>query len=151
MIFVEDEHENLVSKSISASGAIFNGRGYMNGYRLNSSGAIVASDCAVVTGYMPYTYGKTIKIEGGLSQANAGGQYIAAYDSSFALLYVNYLDALISNSGGNSVVTDDNAYIHTVKTSAFSNTAAINGFKSAAYIRISLAPCIGKKLKVYYT
>ena len=150
LISVTEENPNLVPNSISASGDIFNGCGYRNGYRLNSSGAIVAADAAVVTGFIPYVYGNTIQIEGGFNPANAGGQYVATYDASFNLIFANYLETLISNSGGNTVCTDENIRIHTIKTSSFAATTNINGFKTAKYIRVSLAPCTGKRMKVKY-
>lgn len=142
--------ENLVPASISQNGVVYNGCGYMNNYRLNSSGGTQEALSAVLTGFMPYTYGKTIEIAGGCNPANAGGQYIATYDSNFALIGVNYLSTLISNSGGGSVCTEDNEFIHTVKTSSFGASSNTNLFKTAAYIRVCLCPCVGSRLRVRY-
>lgn len=149
LLLVSDE-TNLVPSAISPSGSVFNGSGFMNGYRLNSSGEIVSALGAAVTGLIPYTYGKTIQIEGGLNTADTGGQYVAAYDASGAFLYVNYLAPLIRNSGGSTVCTEDNVFIHTIKTDSFTQSADANGFKNAKFIRVSLNPCIGKNLKVRY-
>jgi hypothetical protein len=142
--------ENLVPASISQNGVVYNGCGYMNNYRLNSSGGTQEALSAVLTGFMPYTYGKTIEIAGGCNPANAGGQYIATYDSNFALIGVNYLSTLISNSGGGSVCTENNEFIHTVKTSSFGASSNTNLFKTAAYVRVCLCPCVGSRLRVRY-
>ena len=149
-ILIDEDFVNLIPTAIGENGSVLYGCGYMNGYRLNSSGGIQTSNASVLTGYIPYEYGKEIRIEGGLNPANAGGQYVAAYDSSFNLLFINYLSSLIGNSGGRSVCTDDGIYIHTINTSTFASSENVNGFKAAAYIRVSLSPCIGSKMKVSY-
>ena len=150
MVFVEDDHENLVPKAIGENGAVYYGCGYMTGYRLNSSGGVTAADCAVVTGYIPYTQGAKIRIVGGCNTASQGGCYLAAYDANFNLLVIGYLDAVISNSGGASVCTEDNVYIYTINTATLSSSSYINAFKNAAYIRVSLVPCVGHTLSIHY-
>ena len=144
------ETENLVPSAIGSNGAIYNGCGYMNGYRLNSSGSITATDSAVVTGYIPYIYGETIEITGGLNDSSQGGQYIATYDDTFTLIGVNYLSSLVGNSSGSSVCNEKNVYTHTIKTSSFSATSNINMFNTAKYIRVSINPCVGRELIVRY-
>lgn len=144
------DNENLVSSAIGPNGEIFNGCGYMTGYRLNSSGGISSADSAALTGFMPYTFGQTIQISGGLADPDAGGQYVATYDSSFNLIGVNYLSSLISNSGGAMTCADNNERTYTINTNNFSAQSNTNMFKTAAYIRVSLAPCVGRKLRVHY-
>lgn len=144
-----DTTKNLVPNSIAQNGAVYNGCGYMSGYRLNSSGDIVSAQASVLTGFIPYTYGKTIEIAGGLTVASGGGQYIAAYDSAFQLIGVNYLNVLISNSGGTTVCDMNNIRTYTVKTANFGSEADKNMFASASYIRICLGPCIGNKMQVF--
>lgn len=148
-LLVVGEGENLVPTAISPSGVVLNGCGYLANYRLNSSGEIIESDRAVVTGFIPFEYGKTIEITGGLNTADNGGQYIATYDSAFNLLYVNYLASLVRDSGS-EICGVDNIRAYTINTSAFANSTNINGFQNAAYIRISLNPGIGSKLQVRY-
>lgn len=148
-LLVVGEGENLVPTAISPSGVVLNGCGYLTNYRINSSGEIVESERAVLTGFMPYEYGRTIEIIGGLNTADNGGQYIATYDSAFNLLYVNYLASLIRDSGSETCGID-NIRTYTVNTSAFAQSANINGFKAAAYIRISISPGVGGKLRVRY-
>jgi hypothetical protein len=144
------EDENLVPAAISKNRVVYNGCGYMKDYRLNSSGGVQEAQSAVVTGFIPYTHSKTIEIGGGLNPASAGGQYIATYNGNFELIGVNYLSTLIANSGGTSVQTESNEYIHTVKTASFGSADNTNMFKTATYIRISLCPCIGSRLSVRY-
>lgn len=150
LVIITDENTNLVPTSISKSGAVYNGCGYMNDYRINSSGEIVASERSTLTGFIPYEYGKNIEISGGLNPIDTGGQYIATYNDVFELIGVNYLSSLVGNSNGTSICTDNNIYVHTVKTGNFVATTNINMFKSAKYIRVSINPCIGNLLIVKY-
>ncbi len=151
LVFVEDDYENLVPKAISENGAIFNGCGYVSGKRLNSSGAIVDAQGAVVTGFIPHISGGTIRIEGGLNDnAVQSGQYVAAYDSNFAQLAVVSPATLLHYTGGKVEFTDENVCIYTIDTSAISLDAHRTAFANAAYIRVCLTPCIGRNLKVWY-
>lgn len=149
-LLVVGEGENLVPTAISPSGVVLSGCGYLANHRLNSSGEIIESAQSVVTGFIPYEYGKIIEITGGLNTADNGGQYIATYDKSFNLLYINYMAALIRDSGGNETCGIDNIRTYTIDTSAFSHDTNINGFKTAAYIRVSISPGVGGKLRVRY-
>lgn len=148
ILIINDESENLVPTSISPNGAVFNGCGYLTGNRLNSSGAIVATDNAVVTGYMPFTYGKTILINGALSEAPYGGQYIATYNQAFELMGVFTISGLIDKSSGNSVQIEDNTYEHRLPTGSFTSAIYTNAFKDASFIRVSVNPCLGENLSV---
>jgi hypothetical protein len=143
VLLIADD-ENLVPAAISTNGAVYNGCGYLRDYRLNSSGGVVAEESAVISGFIPYTYGKTIVIDGGMNPSDNGGQYIATYDSNFTLLGVDYLVELIRKSSGSEVCNEQNIRTYTVKTAAFSDVE----YKNAKYIRVSLCPGIGSKLRV---
>lgn len=149
-LLVIEEGENLVPTAIGPSGVVLNGCGYLANYRINSSGEIIESERAVLTGFMPYEYGKTVEITGGLNTADNGGQYIATYDESYNLLYVNYIAALIRDSKGSETCGIDNIRTYTIDTSAFSYDTNINGFKTAVYIRVSISPGVGGKMRVRY-
>lgn len=149
-LLVVGEGENLVPTAISPSGVVLSGCGYLANHRLNSSGELVESAQSVVTGFIPYEYGKIIEITGGLNTADNGGQYIATYDESFNLLYINYMSALIRDSKGSETCGIDNIRTYTIDTSAFAYDTNINGFKTAAYIRVSISPGVGGKLRVRY-
>ena len=142
--------ENLIPTAVNKTGAIFNGCGYLDGHRLNSSGDVIESERSVVTGYIPYEHGHTIEIAGATNPVSTGGQYIATYDADFNLILVNYMASLVGDSGGSDTCTDDNNHIYTVNTAAFSNANNTNGFKNAKYIRVALNPFIGKKMRVRY-
>ena len=98
----ESEATNLVPISTDASGAIYNGTGCKNGYRLSSSGAEKAQDHSTLTGYMPFTKSDILRLTGvkfseygefgtdGLVGGNGIGglySYLAVYDSSKTLLH----------------------------------------------------------------
>lgn len=149
-ILIVKENENLVRSAINPSGEIYNGCGYLSGYRLNSSGGFTESEHAAMTGFIPYTYGKEIHINGGLRIADVGGNYINTYNKNFELISCFYLNAAIVNSGGTSVFDDKNMRHDIIKTSGFTNSTYVNAFNSASYIRVSLNPCIGKDMRVSY-
>lgn len=142
--------ENLIPTAVNKTGAIFNGCGYLDGHRLNSSGDVIESERSVVTGYIPYEHGHTIEIAGATNPVSTGGQYIATYDADFNLILVNYMASLVGDSGGSDTCTDDNNHIYTVNTAAFSNANNTNGFKNAKYIRVALNPFVGHKMRVRY-
>lgn len=122
-------YTNLVPTSIDSSGAVYNGTGYKQGYRLNSSGTETALSTATCTGFMRCSYGDVIRVFG-LCDSTAGntGNYIAFYDSSFTKVGVTggqYADTY------GSWEASGNGYLWTFDTSKFS----VTGF---AYIRVSL-------------
>ena len=85
---VPPSYTNLVPTSVDASGAIYNGKGYKENYRLNSSGGETALNGAVVCGFIPYN-GQMVRVWGSTaSTAGTSGNYIAFYDASFGKLYV---------------------------------------------------------------
>ena len=57
-------YTNQVPISTDADGNVFNGTGYIDGYRINSSGATVALSGFTATGFIPFTKGQTIRIGG---------------------------------------------------------------------------------------
>ena len=57
-------YTNQVPISTDADGNVFNGTGYIDGYRINSSGATAALSGFTATGFIPFTKGQTIRIGG---------------------------------------------------------------------------------------
>ena len=57
-------YTNQVPISTDADGNVYNGTGYKDGYRINSSGAEAALRSATATGFIPFTKGQTIRIGG---------------------------------------------------------------------------------------
>lgn len=66
-------YTNQVTISTDADGNVYNGTGYKDGYRINSSGAEVALSGFATTGFIPFTKGQTIRIGGeGITYAEYG-------------------------------------------------------------------------------
>lgn len=143
-LIVVNPGENLIPSAIAQNGAVFHGCGYLKGYRLTSSGDVSQAEQAVITGFIPYVSGKTIKISGALHREKEYGCYLAAYNSAFDLLGVDYLYDSIGDSGGSSEIDIDNNRTFTI------HAAKLAWFANAAYIRISLNPCMGRRLYVWY-
>ena len=141
-IFVEDGYTNLVPTAIGENGVVYYGCGYLNGYRLTSSGGISLADGACVSGFIEYVNGSTIRVVGSTHIASAGGQYVAAYDANFNLIGVEYTSVLANGTRGTYIPRDDGFYeltLFTDKISAWSN---------ASYFRVSCASCVGSNLIV---
>lgn len=78
---------NLVPTSIDTDGSIFNGTGYKNGSRLNSSAAVVDLAVHTVTGYIPAKAGDIIRVKGVAFDSNHhSGCYFWTFDSNFTRL-----------------------------------------------------------------
>lgn len=138
---VPPSYTNRVLTSTDASGNVYNGTGYQEGYRLNSSGVPAELAGAVHSGFIPYN-GEVIRIWGTTS-ANSGnsGNYIGMYDSSFAKTYV--LSASNAVTYGSTWTAKDGKYILTVDPSQITNTACKDYLASAKYIRASMVSCTG--------
>lgn len=81
-------YTNLVPTSKDSSGAVYNGKGYKENYRLNSSGTESALTNAVVSGFIPYN-GQIIRAWGSTASTPATtGNYVAFYDASYTKLHV---------------------------------------------------------------
>ena len=139
IIVVKEDYENLVPLSISRNGGVYNGCGYMNGIRLNSSGETVESRQSCVTGFIPFTYGKKLSVYGSKGPLGTFGQYVATYDNAFAFIGVVYMESL---SGITAIADENNIYTFTANTTQ-------NIFTNASYIRVSLNPCEGRDVVVW--
>ena len=142
-------YTNLVPTSINSDGSIFNGTGYKDGYRLNSSGTEAAQAGSSVTGFIPFSIGDTLRIggEGVLwnSEDTALKAYIYAYDSNFQKLthqqcVINIYGKIQKVNGVYTYTLGEQAEI--IKGTG-GNTIIAN--ESTAYIRVS-AICNGENL-----
>ena len=137
---------NRVPTSIDTDGSIYNGNGYMEGYRLNSSGTTTALAGAVNSGFIPYN-GEVIRIWGTTSSnAVNTGNYIAMYDSSFAKIYVLAMGN--ATTMGGSWEAKNGKYMLTFDPAVCTNATIKNYFTSAKYIRASMAECTGENFVV---
>ena len=76
---------NWVPVSKDTDGSFYNGVGYLEGYRLSSSGELKTQNNSAVCGYIPAKTGDTIRLAG-MDWSDKGGSiydYIITYDSSF--------------------------------------------------------------------
>lgn len=143
---VPPSYTNRVLTSIDSSGALYNGKGYQEGYRLNSSGTTSQLAGAVNSGFIPYN-GEEVRIWGTTS-ANAGnsGNYLALYDANFAKLYVLSMNSAV-NSGG-TWAEKDGKYMLTVDPDTYTNATIKGYFASAKYVRASMVTCTGENFVI---
>lgn len=147
-IAVPTSYTNLVpTATTGATGNIYNGTGYLNGYRLNSSGNVVEEYPACVTGFMPYTQGATIRIVGATGLPDRGGMYVATYKENYERIAVSEIKGYVSD-GGALVPRENNAYEFVINTDKLTNQYRIANFKDAKHIRVSCNPCDGNDLIV---
>ena len=107
---------------------IYNDCGYMNGYRLSSSGVTKAHDYSTVTGYISAVGGDIIRIGGIPWHNNAEINYLCAYDSSF-----NYIGGIYGISGKYYTTQIHSAY----EVSDELSTITLADLSDIAYIRVS--------------
>lgn len=75
-------YTNQVTISTDTDGNVFNGTGYKDGYRINSSGAEVALSGFAATGFIPFTKGQTIRIGGEGITYDSYGCLLMFYDTN---------------------------------------------------------------------
>lgn len=139
---VQPSYTNRVLTSIDTDGSIYNGVGYQEDYRLNSSGTISALSGAVNSGYIPYS-SEIIRVYGTANgTVGNSGNYIVLYDGGFNMTLVQAFNTL--QGYGASWEAKNGKYMLTVDPASLNNDAAKAAFQSAAYIRCSFASCSGK-------
>lgn len=125
---------NQIPISMDSSGNVFNGTGYKEGYRLNSSGAEAALAGYIVTGFIPFTRGQTIyvdKFDG--SESSNGGLYF--YNSSFTKIAVHRCNRMIADGE----LVAGQALTYTPPATIYDDGAGANkDISAAAYIRLSI-------------
>jgi hypothetical protein len=89
------KYTNLVPTSIDTNGSVFNGTGYKDENRLNSSGVVTSQANATATGFMTAAKGDVFRITGvrfGGSAAAGLVCYVSIYDASKAKLQSASID-----------------------------------------------------------
>lgn len=138
---VPPSYTNRVLTSIDTDGSIYNGTGYKEGYRLNSSGVPTSLANAVHSGFIPYN-GEVVRVWGTTNANNAAsGNYIGMYGSDFAKIYV--VDGNNAVSYGGTWTNKDGKYMLTIDPAKITNTAFKDYLASAKYIRASMPNCTG--------
>lgn len=146
----EVSYTNIVPLSVDTNNAIYNDKGYKDGYRLSSSGAEKEQEDSTLTGYMPFTKNDIARLTGvvfgtygslgsdGVTGGNGTGKslysYIGLYDSNKNILAclqcdnAKFVEAGINVSGWSYPTASSSDVI----TFDFSGYA-----KDIAYIRIN--------------
>lgn len=83
-------YTNQIPISTDTSGSVYNGVGYKNGTRLNSSGSEVDSSNGVAVGFIPFVKGDILRVRGGRWTGD-GNAYIELFDAQHQLIQaINY-------------------------------------------------------------
>ncbi len=75
-------YTNKLPLAIDTDGSVYNGTGYKNGYRLNSSATVKEASGNGHTGFIKVTNGDTVRIKN-YAQGTKGYDYIHYFDASF--------------------------------------------------------------------
>ncbi|MBQ7491180.1 MAG: tyrosine-protein phosphatase [Clostridia bacterium] len=125
--------ENEIPISTDEQGNIYNGTGYKEGYRLNSSGVETAASGQNVTGFIPFTQGKQIFFDGftGAEGSNGG---ICFYGANHAFIAAYRVVRMISDG----VLVAGEALTFTPGTTVYDGgTGTMKDITAAAYVRFS--------------
>ena len=143
---VTPSYTNLVTTSIDSSGNVYNGTGYQEGYRLNSSGTTTELAGAVNSGFIEYN-GEVIRVYG-TTESNKGatGHNVSLYDGTFA--YTNAINANNAVSYGATWTELNGKYMLTVDPANITNATFKTTLQNAKYIRCSMASCTGANFVV---
>ena len=108
LLSISPKFTNQIKRATESDGTtIYNGGlGYIDGYRLSSSGSLSSQANTVTTGFIKCNSSSLIRIAGVTWEPTGSGDcYLAFYDSSFTLLgSINYYYA-----------TDEGAFVSTVR------------------------------------
>ena len=127
-------YTNQVPISTDADGNVFNGTGYIDGYRINSSGATAALSGFTATGFIPFTKGQTIRIGGEGITYDKYGCLLMFYDLNKTVITnagISY--AKIGNTTYGTWTTEENSVFCLDPNDTYPNTLSGN----SGYIRIS--------------
>jgi hypothetical protein len=125
----EIHYTNLIPTSTDSSGAIYNGIGYKDGARINSSGEEAEGRHMSATGFIPYTHGHTIRLGGTNIAFNEYGCVMYFYKSDKSAISGADYNKVGNANFGMWDTTEDNT--------AFAFTPSATHYTDAAYIRIS--------------
>lgn len=136
-----EKYLNLVPSSIDTDGTIYNGCGYIDGYRLSSSGALKAQANSAATGFIKATKTDVVRMAGVKWLTTEGYNYFAMYDESFNLIEtVNYSKGETTQNGwsynSKGALDRANTYVYVENDITRFDIALKDGY-DYAYIRIS--------------
>lgn len=134
---------NQVPLSIDTDGSIYNGNGYIKGYRLSSSGELKAQENTVTTGFIKASKNDVVRMVGTAWDGPSGYSYFSLYDDNFNLVnYINIDDEV--NNGWSYCGNSQNDILDTTNTTVVVDNRGVTTFNIAlttnvdyTYIRIS--------------
>ena len=95
-------YTNKIYTSITSDGSVYNWTGYKSGYRIStSSGNESAASSMTVTGFIPITSGKIVRVKD--IDLTSGDSTYGIYNSSFAKDSTGYCNTLFSTADANGV------------------------------------------------
>lgn len=115
-------YTNQIPISTDASGAVFNGVGYQQGYQLNSSGNPSPQESTYITGFIPVHSGDTVRFEGmALKEGTVTieEQRIAFYDANKAVIDAPYWKDIGTNTMSGGYLVSMTVPAYSGKTVAF--------------------------------
>lgn len=140
----ESGYVNMVPLSIDADGSIYNGTGYIEGYRLSSSGELKDQADTVTTGFIPAGRGDLVRMAGVSwpSTSTVGYSYFVLYDANFNRLdHINMSGSENVQNGwsysGRVIVDSTKTYVTIDDIGVTTFDIATKNDAEYAYIRIS--------------
>lgn len=134
-------YKNWVKYAIDTDGSLYNGCGYMDNYRLNSSAIVKEASGATHTGYISVTSNDMVKAIVGTAVESNSANYVAFYDSDFKLIFIHTYTNAVAYGYASYVTQDDGRYLLTID---LSHSKVVG----AAYIRVSCGSCKGADMIV---
>lgn len=137
-------YTNQVPISIDTDKSVYNGKGYIDGYRLSSSGSNKAQTGSVATGFIPYKQGDIARMSGveWSTTVSGGYVYIVFYDKNFS--YVSHINRYEKGSSGDNGISNAAATVNKTSSSIITGANGVTTFNitftktlDIAYIRIS--------------
>lgn len=127
-------YTNQVPISTDENGNVYNGTGYKDGYRINSSGAESALRSATATGFIPFTKGQTIRIGGEGITYDKYGCLLMFYDlNKTALIDRGIGYQHVGNTGYGTWTTEETSVFCLDPNDTYPNTLTTE----QGYIRVS--------------
>jgi hypothetical protein len=137
-------YTNVVPSSIDTEGEVFNGVGYKEGTRLNSSGTEASLARAICSGFIPYN-NEDIRAYGArVENLEAGAFYVCFYNAAFEKIgVIPGREFSGSNPGLTSEMVDEKMML-TIDVSEVTNETFKGYMNDATYIRVSMSSCSGQ-------
>ena len=137
-------YTNVVPSSIDTEGEVFNGVGYKEGTRLNSSGAEASLARAICSGFIPYN-NEDIRAYGArVENLEAGAFYVCFYNAAFEKIgVIPGREFSGSNPGLTSEMVDEKMML-TIDVSEVTNETFKGYMNDATYMRVSMSSCSGQ-------